>query len=70
MDRNRLMTQIEVCDLLGISAITLWRERKAGRISFRRIGSKVVFLQEDIDEYLERNKRPADAVRIGAGPCR
>lgn len=59
MEKTGIMTASEVCELLGISPITLWRERKAGRISFRRIASKVVFTSEDITEYLDRNKTAA-----------
>lgn len=66
MEKNQIMTANEVCDLLGISPITLWRERKAGRISFRRIASRVVFTSEDIAEYLDRNKTAACAAEPGA----
>lgn len=61
---NRILTQTEAAELLGISSVTLWRERKAGRISFRRIASKVVFTSEDISEYLERHK--TKAVELGS----
>lgn len=61
MEEYQIMTTNEVCELLGISLITLWRERKAGRISFRRIASRVVFTSQDIEEYLDRNKTSASA---------
>lgn len=57
--QNRILTPSEVCEILKISSVTLWRERKAGRITFRRVASKVVFLQQDIDEYVERNTQHA-----------
>ena len=70
MEIERVMTQNEVCEILGISPITLWRERKAGRISFRRIASKIVFTSQDVNEYLERNTRSATAGAGGSGACR
>ena len=55
----RFFTSKEASRFLRISAVTLWRERKAGRISFRRIASKVVFTRQDLENYLERNKHEA-----------
>lgn len=54
-----IFTSKDACRILKISTVTLWRERKAGRISFRRIASKVVFTRQDLDNYLERNKHEA-----------
>jgi hypothetical protein len=58
-DQKELFTAREACAVLRISPVTLWRERKAGRISFRRVASRVVFTGRDLEEYLERNKREA-----------
>lgn len=66
MDPIRIFTAEEVCRLLGVSAVTLWRERKAGRISFRRIASKIIFTEADILEFLERNRNAAASNRKGA----
>ena len=59
----QIYTDKEASELLGISQVTLWRERKKGKITFRRIASKIIYLQQDIDEYLERNKREAFGVQ-------
>ena len=69
MEVSKVMTAGEVCEFLGISAITLWRERKAGRISYRRVASKVLFTREDIEEYLERNKQSATIPKERFQPC-
>lgn len=58
---RELFTDKEAAEFLRISQVTLWRERKAGKISFRRIASKIVYLKQDIEEYLERGKRQAFA---------
>jgi excisionase family DNA binding protein len=60
MDENKeIFTTKEASRFLNISAVTLWRERRAGNISFRRAASKILFTREDIEEYLQRNKREA-----------
>jgi predicted site-specific integrase-resolvase len=60
-EKRTLFTDKEAAEYLRISQVTLWRERKAGKITFRRIASKIVYLKRDIDEYLERGKRQAFA---------
>ena len=56
IDRNLLFTPQEASRLLRISTVTLWRLRRAGKISFRRVASKVIFTQQDLDDYLERQR--------------
>lgn len=46
------MNEAEFCKRVGISRTTAWRERKAGRLPFCRIGNKVVYLPRHIDEFL------------------
>lgn len=58
---KQIYTTNEAAEYLRISSITLWRERKKGKISFRRVASKIVYLQEDLEKYLEQNKREAFA---------
>jgi D-Tyr-tRNAtyr deacylase len=61
MDEKQIYTDKEASNFLRISQVTLWRERKKGKISFRRVASKIVYLREDLEKYLERNKREAFA---------
>lgn len=58
-DGKQIYTDKEASDLLRISQVTLWRERKKGKITFRRVASKIVYLQEDLENYLESTKRNA-----------
>ncbi len=59
--KNELLTDREAAEYLRISQITLWRERKAGRIAFRRASSKLIYTRADLEDYLQRNKREAFA---------
>jgi predicted site-specific integrase-resolvase len=62
MNMKEVLTNKEASDFLRISQVTLWRERKAGKIAFRRVASKIVYLHEDLEKYLETNKRSAFAI--------
>jgi len=68
MDGKEVYTDKEASRFLRISQVTLWRERKRGRITFRRVASKIVYLREDLENYLERNKREAFGVASDPEP--
>jgi hypothetical protein len=59
LKEREIFTDKEASDYLRISQVTLWRERKAGKITFRRVSSKIVYLREDLEAYLNRNMRNA-----------
>lgn len=59
MDDQKIFTDKEASEYLRISQVTLWRERKARKITFRRVASKIIYLLEDLENYLERSKRNA-----------
>lgn len=63
IERHQIFTDREASAYLRISQVTLWRERKKGKITFRRVASKIVYLQEDLENYLNRNKREAFGVK-------
>ncbi|CAN5564151.1 hypothetical protein BH10ACI1_BH10ACI1_10850 [soil metagenome] len=60
---KQIYTDKEASIFLRISQVTLWRERKAGRISFHRAASKIIYTSADLEEYLERTKRAAFGVK-------
>ena len=62
-DRRQIYTDKEAAVYLRISQITLWRLRKAGKISFHRAASKLIYTQADLDNYLQSTKRDAFGVR-------
>lgn len=59
MNEKQIYTDREASEYLRISQVTLWRERKKGRISFRRAASKIIYTQADLESYLESTKRTA-----------
>lgn len=59
IERQRIYTDREAAEYLRISQVTLWRERKKGKISFRRAASKIIYTQSDLENYLSSTKREA-----------
>ena len=56
---REIYTDKEAAAFLRMSTITLWRERKARKISYRRCGGKLIYTREDLLSYLDRMKQPA-----------
>ncbi len=61
MNEKQIYTDREASDFLRISQVTLWRERKKGKISFHRAASKIIYTRADLDAYLDSTKRTAFA---------
>ena len=66
MDKNQtaaqqIFTDKEASTYLRISQVTLWRERRDGKISFRRLCGKIIYTAGDLEEYLKNTKQEARA---------
>ena len=51
-DHPNLLSEKEAAKRLGIARITLLRAREAGRIKFFRIGTRVLYSEEQLTEFL------------------
>jgi excisionase family DNA binding protein len=51
--KSELLSEKEAARELGISRITLFRARHAGRISCYRIGSRVVYSRQHLLDFLQ-----------------
>ncbi len=47
------LTRSEVCSLLNISLVTLWKLTKQGKIKAITIGRRVLYPENEIKRYLE-----------------
>lgn len=56
-DEQKIFTDREASEFLRISQVSLWRLRKAGKLPYRRVTSKIIYLRQDLDEYLESTRR-------------
>jgi hypothetical protein len=64
---REIYTDKEAANFLRVSQVTLWRERRKGKISFRRAASKIIYTRADLESYLDKNKREADSGGEGGG---
>jgi len=63
-DERRVFTDREASEFLRLSQVTLWRLRKSQRITFRRVASKIVYLREDLEDFLDSCKRGMPCERV------
>jgi excisionase family DNA binding protein len=61
-----LWTEAEVAEYLQVNPETVARERRRGRLPFRKIGGVIRFTDGDIREYLERCVSTSETV-AGSG---
>lgn len=57
--KSELMSEAEAARRCGISRITLLRLRKAGRIAFYRLGTRILFSESHINTFLNDVERKA-----------
>ncbi|HYX28303.1 MAG TPA: helix-turn-helix domain-containing protein [Pyrinomonadaceae bacterium] len=48
---HNLLSEKQAAERLGIARITLLRAREAGRIRFFRIGTRVLYCAEQLNEF-------------------
>lgn len=62
-----LLSEKQAAARLGVARITLLRAREAGRIRFFRIGTRVLYCEEQLTEFLQACERNAHQQNDG-GP--
>ena len=50
---ERNLTRDEVCELLKVSKVTLWKKTKQGEINAITIGRRVLYAESEVKRYLE-----------------
>ena len=63
-----LMTEGQAAKRLGVSARTMFSERRDGRIGFRQIRRRVFYTEDDLAEYIEGCATRADSRRNARPP--
>lgn len=53
--QKEFLTREEVCQMLQINSITLWRYARDGRLKQHRVGRRVFFLAEEVRNTLINN---------------
>lgn len=62
-----LLSEKQAAARLGVARITLLRAREAGRIRFFRIGTRVLYCEEQLTEFLTSCERNGAKDRHGPG---
>lgn len=57
MTQKFTITEAEACRSLKVSRTSLWRLRRAGKISYYRVATKVLYSVEHIEEFLASCER-------------
>lgn len=55
-ERDTLLSSKELCALLNVSSVTLWRMQKEGRLQPQRVGRKVVFSKNEVMALVKEGK--------------
>ncbi|MCH9011942.1 MAG: helix-turn-helix domain-containing protein [Proteobacteria bacterium] len=55
---ERLYTETEAAELLGIKPRSLRTERVAGRIGFKRVAGKIMYRHSDLQKWMEQGEEP------------
>ena len=63
---ERPIPEVASAPMIGVSLATLRRERRAGKISYRKIRGRYFYTKADLSEYLERQK--VDACDVKTAP--
>lgn len=53
---NKVYNTKELCKHLGVGRSVIDKLRQNGEITYSKVGQTIVFTQEDVDDYLMRNK--------------
>lgn len=57
------LTEKEFCEVVGISRVTAWQLRKAGKLPHARIGSRVLYTPAHIQRFITAHEQPTNEER-------
>lgn len=68
LERDELLTDIKLQDLLGVSRTTLWRLRNRGGLPFGKVGREYRYRKSEVLQWLKDNKSRAAQLHIRFEP--
>lgn len=63
-----MLTPDQVCELLQVSKVWLYKEVRAGRFPHRKVGRLLRFKASEVDEYLAGEWQPAQQQEARPAP--
>jgi excisionase family DNA binding protein len=64
LDRDELLTDAQLRDLLGVSRTTLWRLRNGAGLPFGKVGREYRYRKSEVLQWLKDNKARATQLHI------
>jgi excisionase family DNA binding protein len=61
------MSEAQFAKAVGLSRVTLWRLRQKGLVPHYRIGTKILYGQQHVDEFLKANENTLNTNQIKKG---
>lgn len=55
-EQRATMSETEFAKAVGLSRVTLWRLRQKGLVPHYRIGTKILYGQQHVDEFLKEHE--------------
>jgi predicted DNA-binding transcriptional regulator AlpA len=52
--KENLMDEHALMQFTGFKRTKLWRDRKAGKLTFLRLGNELRYREQDVEQYLKR----------------
>ena len=62
--RDKLYTNRDLMNILGVSRITLWRYRTSGLLSHIRLEKEVRYTRQHLSDFLAARERGSDAPQV------
>lgn len=67
MSHSPMMSRSEFCKVVGISLVTEWRLRQAGKLSHYKMGTKILYGTKHLEEFLasceQSARKPQSALK-------
>ena len=64
LERDELLTDTQLQDLLGVSRTTLWRLRNRAGLPFGKVGREYRYRKSEVLQWLKDNKARAAQLHI------
>lgn len=61
------MSEAQFAKAVGLSRVTLWRLRQKGLVPHYRIGTKILYGRQHVDEFLKANENTLNTNQLKKG---
>lgn len=58
LENKSVLTESEFCHAVNISRVKAWALRKAGKLPHCKVGTRILYKPEHIQQFLDAHERP------------